>query len=311
MIRLLVGLQALWLVSLSGAQDIASKPAEPGSVVAQLARDAEAVEPLVESAAIKAWCRAAEKLPTVKPLEVKVNDKAIAVDEALYYTGRYGSPLAYARAFDIAAEQGLTTFEQKRVLDFGYGSIGQLRMLALAGADAVGVDVSPLAAAMYADGQGPLGSGKVTVVSGRFPADAEVADAVGGSFDLVISKNTLKRGYVHPAREARPETLIKLGVDDDAFLKAVYDRLNPGGLFLIYNICPARAPADKPYIPWADGESPFSKEDFEAAGFEVLAFDVDDSAVIRKFAQALGWDKQMDLEADLFAWYTVVRRAMR
>jgi hypothetical protein len=83
---------------------------------------------------------------------------------------------------------------------------------------------------------------------------------------------------------------------------------------LIYNLCPAQAPPDQPYIPYADGESPFTRQQWEQAGFEVIAFDRNDSAAARELAHLLGWDLPsegepgMDLERGLFAWYTLVRR---
>jgi hypothetical protein len=181
-------------------------------------------------------------------------------------------------------------------------------MMAQSGAEVIGVDVAPLLERIY-DGRYPTQSGgSVALAHGKFPKDEKVAERVGRDFDLVISKNTLKRGYIHPAREARPGTTIDLGVEDATFLKTLYDRMKPGALFVIYNLCPAKSPLDKPYIPWADGESPFSKEQFEAAGFEVLAFDVEDNAAARALGKALGWDKQMKLESELFSWYTIVRR---
>ena len=50
---------------------------------------------------------------------------------------------------------------------------------------------------------------------------------------------------------------------------------------------------------------------WEAAGFQVLAFDADDSAFARRMGHALGWDageSPMDLEKDLFAHYTLVKK---
>jgi hypothetical protein len=139
-----------------------------------------------------------------------------------------------------------------------------------------------------------------------------------GAADVFISKNTLKNGYVHPdpvrGKDVDPRRLIDLGVDDAAFCREVFALLKPGGLFMIYNICPAQAPPDRPYIPWADGRCPFARETLESAGFEVVAFDTNDDAAVREMAHALGWDKGedgeawMDLEKDLFAWYTLARR---
>jgi hypothetical protein len=128
---------------------------------------------------------------------------------------------------------------------------------------------------------------------------------------LIISKNTLKRGYIHPLRKADPRTLIDLGVDDDQFLQAMYTALRPDGLLLIYNLCPAKAADDQPYVPWAEGESPFTRRQWKEAGFEVISFDVEDHESARKLGHALGWDQgegAMRLESDLFAWYTIVRR---
>ena len=67
------------------------------------------------------------------------------------------------------------------------------------------------------------------LVHGRFPADPKVVAAVGGGYDLFLSKNTLKRGFVHPDRPAKPETQLQLGVSDDDFVEAVSATLKPGG----------------------------------------------------------------------------------
>ena len=86
--------------------------------------------------------------------------------------------------------------------------------------------------------------------------------------------------------------------------------LKSGGLFLIYNFCPPKAPVDRPYIPWAEGECPFSTEQLESAGFEVLEIDIVDNKSARELGSLLGWDidSGMNLETDLFAWYSIARR---
>lgn len=241
---------------------------------------------------------------------------------AFYYNTAYGSPLVYARVLDVAAAHGFQTLDGKRVLDFGYGSIGQLRLMALAGADAHGVDVEAALAALYSfpGDTGRLGSGSVWLHHGRWPAEPAIVESVGTGYDLITSKNTLKAGYIHPAREADPAQLVSLGVDDGTFLKAVHDALKPGGLLVIYNICPPQNPApgdknatgDTTYIPFADGWSPFSKEQFAAAGLEVLAFDVRDEPSLHPIFAALGYDGEGGLEglqSSIFVWYTVARRA--
>jgi hypothetical protein len=280
-------------------------------VPSRLAAEAKQVEPLVASSWVKSWLSTGAQLPLIEPFAVSVGGKTVQIDEQLYYMGRFGSPLSYARSLDIAASAGLDGLHGKRVLDFGYGSIGQIQMMALAGADVTGIDVSPLSEAMYAGRSGPLGGGQVRLLSGRFPAEHELVVAVGNKYDLIISKNTLKRGYIHPSREADPRTLVDLGVDDGHFLQAMFTAMRPGGLLLIYNLCPAKAADDQPYVPWAEGESPFTREQLQKAGFEVVSFDVEDHEAARRLGHALGWDQgegAMQLESDLFAWYTIVRR---
>ena len=121
----------------------------------------------------------------------------------------------------------------------------------------------------------------------------------------------MKRGYIHPAREVDPKFLVHLGVDDATFLKRVHDALKPGGLFLIYNICPAQNPADKPYLPHADGECPWDRATLEAAGFDVLVHDANDIEPLLPIWKTLGYDRGADdkaLRATLFVWYTLARR---
>ena len=223
------------------------------------------------------------------------------------------------RPLDIAATNGFESATNPRVVEFGFGSIGQLRLLANLGAKAYGIEVDPLLKALYsepqdiapiADGRG-VKPGSITLIFGKFPAEPAVCEQLGESFDLFISKNTLKRGYVHPERKTDPKRLLNLGVDDETFVKEVHQLLKPNGLFLIYNLHPAQAAQDEPYIPWADGRSPFSAELFEQLGFEIIGYNVDDSEKVRQMGKILGWQSEMDLENDLFATYTLVRKTNR
>jgi hypothetical protein len=313
-----------------------SDPAARSQPSALLA-EARKLQPLAHSALGRAFLKAAELAPSYTPRTVYRRGKArewldaaafakltaadrgawtpVTIDEDTYQGLFYGSPLAYLLPLERLGGAGFGTLRGKRVADFGHGGIGQLRLFAELGAQAVGIDVDPLQPVLYSapDDQGPLGNsgGSVKLVHGRFPADPQVVAAVGGGYDLFLSKNTLKRGYIHPAEKVDPRMLVNLGVDDPTFLKAVASAVKPGGWFVIYNLSPAPNAAGKPYIPWADGRCPFSAEDLAAAGFETLIRDAVDDKAARALGAALGWDKppvNMKLADDLFALVTIARR---
>ncbi|MDC3956083.1 hypothetical protein KEG38_19630 [Polyangium jinanense] len=319
----------------------APSPAAPADAlqgVARIRADAEKLGPLVRSDLARRFLAAAPSLPSITPRTLyrdaekkrvvdadglsRIPDrdafKPLPVDEEFYYSTRYGSPLAYTRALEVLGEAGVTLPPGSRFFDFGYGAAGHLRMLASLGVHAVGVDVDPLLAALYGvpGDQGEIRSlsgapGSLRLLHGTFPGDPAIRAAAAGPFDVIVSKNVLKKGYIHPDRPADESKLIRLGVDDAAFLGAVFERLRPGGVFLIYNICPAPTPPDKPFAPWSDGRSPFPREAFTAAGFEVKVFDRDDAEAIRTIGHVLGWDQgedAMDLQNDLSVLYTLAVR---
>ncbi|AKT41243.1 uncharacterized protein CMC5_054040 [Chondromyces crocatus] len=240
------------------------------------------------------------------------------IDEEFYYTTRYGTPLSYARPLDLLFSRGLRLPQRARILDFGYGYSGHLRMLAALGHEVTGVDVDPLLRALYAQAsdQGAVrgvdgAEGRFRLLHGRFPAEVDVVKEVGDGYDLILSKNVLKKGYIHPDRPAEERHLIRLGVPDEAVLAAFFRALRPSGQMLVYNICPAPSPPDKPFVPWSDGRSPFTRAQWEAAGFRVIAFDEDDTETMRTVGQALGWDRgedAMDLVHDLSVLFTWVER---
>lgn len=317
--------------------------APPTTGLARLSWEAERIAPTLRSPLAKAFVAGVPELPPIPtrtlyrdgekkrylsaaswqalPKAEQAAYSPMPIDELGYYTTRYGTPLSYARPLEILAEHGVTTVAGKKVLDFGYGYVGHLRLLAMLGAEAHGVDVDPMLAALYSDPMdiGKIGSkrgpsGSVALHYGRFPAEPELVKAIGVGYDLILSKNVLKRGYIHPERPADPKFLIDLGVSDEVFLNKMNEALAPGGLLLIFNICPAMAPADKPFVPWADGHSPFTEVAWKKAGFEVLVFDRVDTPAVRAMGKTFGWDLPedgdpgMDLEKDLFAWYTLVRK---
>jgi len=311
--------------------------------VALLRREAKDVEPLVQSRLAHEFLKATAGLPSIAPRTI-YNDKArqsffteveiqslseprqetlerVQVDETFYYTTKYGSPLAYARLLDLLGRSGLETVSGTKILDFGYGTIGQLRLLAALGADVTGVDVDPLLRALYGAPEDQVVAknrqghqGRLRLINGRFPTEEAVQKAVGNGYDLILSKNTLKKGYVHPERPVEKRRLLNLDVDDAQFLKAIYTALKPGGRILIYNISPAPSPPDRPYKNWADGRCPFPRESWESAGFRTVAFDRDDSDAIRLVAHALAWDRgeaPIDLKTDVFALYSLFQKPER
>lgn len=239
------------------------------------------------------------------------------VDDAFYYFTRYGTPVAFVRPVEILGKAGIQSTEGLKLVDFGFGSIGQLRALAGAGADVTGIEVDPLLKAMYAAEPGKVArcaatgkgrDGSISLAFGQFPKDAAIVKQVGGGYDAFVSKNTLKRGYIHPEQEVDPRMLVHLEVDDETYVRAVYDALEPGGIFLIYNLCPAPSKPGEPYKPWADGRSPFSKETYEKVGFKVLAFDVDDTPAALAMGKTFGWGTEEELSKDLFGMYTMVQK---
>jgi hypothetical protein len=249
--------------------------------------------------------------------------RAVEFDGYRFYYTKYGSPMAYLRPLDIVAESigGALALRNKRIMDYGYGTIGHLRLMASQNMDVVGVEVDPMLRALYSapDDQGKVPGvglddvpppGHLTLVHGSWPKDPEVAKQVGGGYDIITSKNTLKNGFIHPEKPVDKRMMVDLGVPDEQFVAKVCEALKPGGYFLIYNICPAQKEG-KDYMPWADGRCPFPREMLEKAGFEVLQYNKDDTATIRQFGAALEWNKgprPMDLENDLFAEYTLARK---
>jgi SAM-dependent methyltransferase len=248
--------------------------------------------------------------------------EAVSLDAKFYYHTRYGSPHAYARPLDLlcaaASPDGKCFKPGQRLLDFGAGGLVHLRLLATMGMHAVGVDVDPLLRAYFrnpedvgtiAGGDENAPPGILQMEYGSWPADQAIKKSVGSNFDFIISKNTLKKGYIHPAHPVDPAKQISLGVTDEVFVQELFSALKPGGFLIVYNICPAQS-AEK-YIPWADGKNPFPRTLWEKTGFTIHAFDAEDQEGVKALAKALGWDvgeSPMDIEKDLFAWYTIVQR---
>ena len=245
--------------------------------------------------------------------------KPVSVTDTRYYLTRYGTPIAFARALDLCGQAGLNSLESKKIVDFGFGSIGHLRMMASCGANVFGIEVDTSLRGLYSSprDQGKISRfgeesgrapGKLRLLFGNFPGEDRLTSDLGSGIDVFFSKNTLKRGYIHPEQEVPESQKISLGVSDAEFIKSVFDRLNPGGMFMIYNLHPKRTAPGDGYIPWSDGRSPFEKGALESAGFKVIQFDCDDTAFSHEMAKRFGWDKSMDVENNLRATYTLLQK---
>lgn len=310
-------------------------PLLPTPALQQLRADAQAVAPFAASPAAREFLHAVTFLPSQQPREVYVNKarrqtlspaqhselsfearvgfERVVHDEAFYYATFYGTPVAYVRPLDIAAQNGLRSLSGARVLDLGYGAIGAVRMMASAGATVSGLDVDSLLPALYREpsDQGvvrgnTLVVGSLALFNGVFAGDRALTHTVGRDHDLIVSKNTLKRGFMKPAdgEKSNRKLWVDFGVPDAALLAALHQALKPGGLLVIYNLSGKFDPAK----PSTDGRSPFDRAAFEAAGFEVLALDATDDIAARAMGQALGWQNDMgNLSENLFGLFTVVR----
>lgn len=325
------------LLLVTGGED------ESPSAVERMRAEAQGLRDLVTSAAGRAFLDAAAELPSIAPrtlhreqtsrawfstrqMEVArdADDtlvfESLVADESRYYDTKYGTPMAYARLVDLLGDEaGYESFEGRKLLDIGYGTIGHLRLLATGGAHVVGLDVDSFLTALY-DEPGDTGAiagsagadGSITLLSGRF-SEPDIVAGIGGDYDVIFSKNTLKRGYVNPPADAKvdPRMLIDLGVDDETFLRALFAALRPGGHLAIYNISGKQNDwrAGEPYLPMADGHCPYDVELLRAVGFEPLVLDDDDTPFVREMARIFGWDQgpgAMDLEDGLFARFTLL-----
>ena len=111
-------------------------------ILRRLMEEANALMPLAQSDIAKRFLNATDSLPGIAPRTVYVNEMTreyfspaefaalpeptrvrlnkTELDEFRYYYTKYGSPLVFFRALDVASSVGLADIAGKRILDFGY-----------------------------------------------------------------------------------------------------------------------------------------------------------------------------------------------
>lgn len=302
---------------------------KPGAYVAKLQAIAKGLRVHAASEVARDWLDATGSLPWVQPrrlyqypakkdlfprsavMKLPAEHRGMLLSrefgEQVYYDGRYGSGLSYWPLVEALARAGMSSLAGLRVLDIGYGTILPLRLMACLGARVTGIDTDTFPIAMYGEpaDKGAVRATKAATNPSRVGGSIElVRGKVGVEWtpsecDVVVSRNTLKNGYVHPSGDNEPS--VRLGMDGGAFLGVLRGALARGGLMLIYNTFDLAEPG-----PGSDGRCPFARDQFTAAGFEVLALDEPDDASQERYAEVMR--AHVPLEAATpRAVYTVVR----
>lgn len=289
---------------------VADGVGKPGAYVAKLQAIAKGLRGHAASDVARDWLDATGSLPWVQPrrlyqypakkelfprsvvMKLPAEHRSLLLSrefgEQVYYDGRYGSGLSYWPLVEALARAGVSSLAGLRVLDIGYGTILPLRLMACLGARVTGIDTDTFPIAMYGEpgDTGAIRATKAVTNPSRVGGSVElVRGKVGVEWtppecDVVVSRNTLKNGYVHPAGEEEPS--VGLGMDDGAFLDVLRGALARGGFLVIYNTFDAAEPG-----PGSDGRCPFARERFAAAGFEVVVLDEPDDASQERYADVM------------------------
>lgn len=318
---------------------------------AALSAEAHKVAEVCDTAAVVDWMSRAAELPELEPVVLHVGprrqggmDREVFTEERLealmaepdatprsdlqtftfgpdrYYATSYGTPIAYAPMLQHAAEflatHGTDSFEGMKVLDFGYGQLGQVAMLARCGARVHGVEVDPLVHTLYevSEAAGEVRSndgriGSISLYLGEWFGDEDFRSQTGDGFDLLLFRNVLKKGYVTPDVPMEGFDPIDVGGSPERGAEIIAAALAPGGIAIVYNLGSGpHVRDDGSYNNPADVRDPFGRASWEAAGLEVVVYEADGSALMREAGVAIGWAETVEELAPLNARYTLVRR---
>jgi|GEM_PF-2022747 len=321
---------------------------------AALSIEADNVVEVCDAAAVVDWMSRAAELPEPEPVVLHVGprrpggmDREVFTQEQLdalmaepgatlrsdlreitfgsdrYYATSYGTPIAYAPMLQHVAEfletQGTDSFSGMKVLDFGYGQLGQIAMLARCGAEVHGVEVDPIVHTLYevsgAADEVPGNDGRIGAIRlhfGEWFGDRDFRDQVGSGFDLLLFRNVLKKGYVTPDVPMEGFDPIDVGGSPQRGAEIIAAALAPGGIAIVYNLGSGpHVRDDGSYNNPADVRDPFGRAPWEAAGLEIIAFEADGSALMRETGVAIGWAAAVEELELLNARYTIVRRPLQ
>ncbi len=141
---------------------------------------------------------------------------------------------------------------------------------------------------------------------GYFPQDAALVKKIGTGVDVFMSKNTLKRGYVHPDAETKAKPRIDLGMRDEDAVRMVFGLLKPGACSSSTTLARLQRRLGNRSYRGAMGAAPSPATRTSTPA--VLAYDVDDSKMGRAVAKTLEWGSDAET---IHATLTLVRRPKR
>jgi type II secretory pathway pseudopilin PulG len=265
------------------------------------------------------WYAKGEVMKQPEAVRTRVRSQWLAPED-VYLRGD-DTRMDYVRMLDIAGQFGTTGLRGLHVLDLAFGSRAHVNVLASAGASVHAIDADDQLRAMCAGWGGyrepaeessPAGS--LVLHFGAWPGDAKIVANVRRSlnthgrkgFDLVTARSVLSGG-VKWAEQTHP---LWAGASAEQVLSELHHVLRSGGLLVLHSTAqPLYDDAQQPIAH--DGErarSAFTREEFSAAGFEVLAMDVDDTEWVLRVQGLERLISPGPLRTTEVAFYTVVQK---
>lgn len=229
------------------------------------------------------------------------------VTEVAFYMAVSERPLVDVLAVDLAVRgtpmESPAGLAGKKVLLFNPRVITQGRLLASLGAHVTVVHDQQRMAALYSE-PGDVGTipghdgapdGSLRLVRAAWPgSEGSGEEEIGTGYDLVIVSDWVSHGlslstpvpprWIKPGRPARALP----GTTED-FIRSIASVLAPGGRFLCYALAPIQPRDPAMSLPYSDVRFPVTREEIEASGLSVLAFDADDTLQLQRVMRVTGF----------------------